>query len=915
VKISLNWLREFVDFELIEKEMLRDLIICEIKEITNHPDAEALKIVKIDIGEKELNQVVCAGTNLKIGAKAPFIKPGTILPNGIEVKAVKMRGIESNGMIAGADELRFKTDKHAKEIMILDTKMKAGTSFLEALGEGYSSKELQNLFTMHTAEIEGCEYKGKYLEGVVAGKMIEGEKIEGSDKLHKGIFDIGWKKVQIVYGSVYAMKVGDIIPVALPGASLPGGQIKVTEFQGIKSEGMLCGDNELSIENNTSEGITRFPANTLLGKPVAELLDMMQSVIEVDNKSLTHRPDLWGHYGFARELSVILNKKLKPFAPKVTFPKLGAEVDFKIEAKEMVRGSSFAIMENVKIEESPQFLKSKLMSVGIRPINNVVDITNYVMVELGQPMHAYDRKLTGDNLIIRPAKDGEILETIDHKQRKLSKEDIVMSNKKEPLLIIGIMGGANSEIQENTIEVIFEAGCWDPTLVRHASQRIGLRSESSQRFEKSLHPDTCPIAVARACELLLQICPQAKIAGPQTNLKLWDPGKIEIEVNPKKICSKIGVQIPEKKMIAILTALEFECSKTKDGLKVKVPCFRSTKDVGIEDDIVEEIARIYGYENIRPELPHFPILTPETNQERVKKHEARKILSGLGFNEVLNYSFYSENDLKNALLSEKDHLKVDNYLSLDQTHLRINLIPNLLKSVHQNQKNFAKFKIFEIGRTYLEIDNFMPLEEKKICALISNTEKNYKKEIFYELRGAVESFLNQFQVGKFQIRESLTPPKYAHPKKCAEIFIQGKILGFIYELNPIVKKNFDLEGKIGVFELNLNELVKIGKILSKYKSMPKFPGLNIDISVVIDKKKTVEEINKEIKKANNNLIQKIELFDIFEDEEKLGKDKKALAFKISLQAEDRTLTDAEMAEVQGRIFENLEGISGVIRGK
>ncbi|OGJ51317.1 phenylalanine--tRNA ligase subunit beta [Candidatus Peregrinibacteria bacterium RIFOXYB2_FULL_33_20] len=915
MKISLQWLQEFVDFNIIEKEFFKDLIVGEIKEINKHPEADSLKILKLDIGKNEYQQVVCAGTNVQVGVKTPVILPGMTLPNGFTVKTVKMRGIESNGMCCGPDELRIPTENHAKEIMILNTQAKPGTLLLEVLEKGYSSQELKNLLTIHTAEIEGIEYQGKYLDYVVSGKCLEAKKIEGTDKLHVGIFDIGWKKIQIVYGSVYSIKVGDIVPVALNGAHLPKGEIKATEFLGVKSEGMLCGDDELGIEKNTWEGITRLPADTKLGKPLVELLGLMQSVIEVDNKSLTHRPDLWCHYGFARELSAILNKKLKPFKTKVEFPKTGEMVEFDIQAREVVRGSSFCIIDSVKIEESPQWIKSRLMATGIRPINNVVDITNYVMIEIGQPMHAYDCDLTGNKLVIRNAKAGEVLETIDHKKRILTQEDIIMANDQGPLLVIGVMGGANSEICNETTKVIFEAGCWDPTIVRKASQRIGLRTESSQRFEKSLHPKMCEIAIKRACEILLQICKSAKLVGPMTSQILWDPGEINLEVDPVKICSKIGVEISEDKMAEILKFLEFECQKTHGQLKIKVPFFRATKDISIEDDIVEEIARIYGYENIKPSLPQFPIKTPNDNYERIRTHQARRILSlGLGFNEAMNYSFYSQADFQNSLLAEKDHLKVENYLSLDQTHLRVSLIPNLLKSVFQNQKYQEEFKIFEIGRTYIETGEFMPKEEKNIGAIIANQSKNYKKEIFYEAKGAVEIFLRIFAVKGARIVSAKNPPTYAHPKKCAEIMIGKDNFGYVYCLNPVVKKNYELEGEVAAFELNLSKLAQLGESLAKYKPLPKYPGINIDVSVVIHKAKTIAEITEVIRKADKVLIKDIKLFDVYEDKN-LGDDKKALAFSILLQAEDRTLTDEEMVRVQSQVFKDLENIGGVIRGK
>ncbi len=781
-------------------------------------------------------------------------------------------------------------------------------------------KKIADLLTLHTSEIEGVENEAEKFKNIFVAKIISISKHPNADKLSLCEVDLGEKfgMKQIVCGG-NNLKEKMLVAVAIPGAKVKWHgegdliELKEVNLRGESSFGMICAGEEIALEKAPENGITDLSyLNCKIGMPLAEALEKNQIVIEVDNKAITHRPDLWGHYGFVRELSVILGKKLKAFSPKVDFPKSGPEVNFEIKDKEICRGASFCIVENLKIQESPQWIKSRLQAVGIRPINNIVDITNYVMLELGQPMHAYDRKFSGDHLILRKAKDNEEIESIDHKKRKLSKEDFVIETKSECTLV-GIMGGANSEIKNDTNDIIFEAGCWDPVIIRKSSQRHSLRTDSSQRYEKSLHPKNCSIAIRRACELLKEIYPAAKIAGPLKEYNLWDPGEIIIHVNSKNVVSKIGAEISEEKIIKILRKLEFEANKEKDFIKVKVPYFRATKDVSIEDDIIEEVARIYGYENIQPNLPNLPIKSPISNKERVKKHISRKILAGLGFSEVMNYSFYSKEDLKNSLLNEQGHIKIENYLSEDQTHLRVSLIPNLLKSIHENQKNFSNFKIFEIGRTYIDNGQFMPVEEKKINAFIINTSK--KEEGFYDAKGAVEAFLKQISCKSFTTKKSEDNFHFAHPNKSTDIFLKNEIIGKIFELHPLIKKNFDLKGLIAGFELNFTKLVALGKEIPKYKALSKFPSINLDISVVIDKKITVEEISFSIRKADSQLITEIELFDIFQDDVKLGKDKKALAFKIALQSTDRTLTDEEMTKIQNKIFENLETIGGFIRGR
>ncbi|MBU1018509.1 phenylalanine--tRNA ligase subunit beta [Patescibacteria group bacterium] len=754
-----------------------------------------------------------------------------------------------------------------------------------------SAEKLGEMLTLHTAEVEEVVDQGKGLEGVVVGELVEIKKHPNANKLSLATVNIGEKKpIHLIFGQMVKMKAGYKVPVAVAPTTLPTGLvIEKKELRGAPSEGMLCLDQELGFkEEGTS--IQFFDKNVMPGTPLAEALSMNDKILEIDNKSLTHRPDLWGHYGIAREVAALLGEKLKKIEPIPPAPCPMPKLSIEIKDKDLCPRYLGVKITGVKVEESPKWLRKKLEAAGHATYNNIVDITNFIASELGQPMHAFDARLIEGGIIVRTAKKDEKFTTLDGTEHKLSDKNLVIADHKKAVALAGVMGGQNSEIQKDTTEIIFEAANFDAVSVRKTSTELGLRTESVQRFEKSLDPALAELAMLRAIQLLLEICPSAKLASPITDENFSKPKNLKIKIDPEKVASKIGAPISKQEIKKILESLEF---KVSPSFEVSVPSFRSTKDIEGEDDIVEEVARIFGYENIPPSFPNLPPKLPMENRERFLKHKARDILSlGMGFSEVSNYSFYSEKDFQKYKLPEKEHLKLKNCLSEDQTHMRTSLLPNMLKSKTR--------KVYEIGRTYKEIGEFMPLEEKWILGLLA--------EGFFAAKGAAEAFLEKFGAVTPKIVESKNPPAYTHPQKCATILIKGKEVGQIYEVHPGIAEN------TAVFEINFTALVASGQRQHKYSSLPKFPSLELDISVVLPEKITAAEAEKAIEKADKKLIKQIELFDIYRGKG-LETSEKALAYHIELRADDRTLTDEEMTAVQKQVFKNLESLGGKIRGK
>ena len=789
------------------------------------------------------------------------------------------------------------------------------------------TKNLAHLFTLRTAEVEGVHDRAEEFAGMVVGQIQEIHPHPNADKLKITKTSVGKQTLQIICGASNIYE-GQYVAVALPGSKVRWhgeGDLVTLEpakIRGVESFGMICAASEIGMEDKTDGILDLSSIKPEVGAPLAQALGKDDVILVIDNKSLTHRPDLWGHYGIAREVAAILNKKLKPFKTTIRYPAKNTKLKIEVKEPKLCPRYLGVLIENIKIEESPLWLQKRLTDIGYRPISNIVDLTNYVMAELGQPMHAFDADKISKGIIVRRARPEEEITTLDGAARKLDYDTLVIADHEKAVAIAGIMGGANSEISESTTRIIIESANFNPSNVRKTSVRLGVRTEAVQRFEKSLDPILAEQALDRLCELIIKICPSAKITSGKVDVKNFTATKISLTINPPKICSKIGKKISETEIIKILNKLEFTATKQKDGkIKVLIPSFRATKDVSMEDDLVEEIARMHGYENIPNTLPSLPTLLPKENIERTLKHHARQILSyGLGFNEVYNYSFYNLNDIKKALLPEELHLKIENYLSEDQTHMRVSLLPGILKNVAHNLKFRSEFKLYEIGRTYQDLGEYFPLEEKKICALIVKN-KNFKGEVFYEAKGALEKFIVQLKIKGLRMRKGESFCPYAHPNKYAEYILTSQseedpdqIIARVFELHPLAAKNFELgEVKIGVFEINFTGLVPLRKNDASYKTIPKFPEIEIDVSFLIDRKKEVGAMQKLISGAGRPLIKEVKLFDVYQGQN-IPEGQKSLAFKVILQAPDRTLTDAEMKEVQQKIFDEIKKAGGSVRG-
>lgn len=779
-----------------------------------------------------------------------------------------------------------------------------------------SPAEIAEALTAHTVEVEGLVSQANKFDKVVVAKVLEVKKHPNADRLRLTVVNVGDQKLNIVCGAPN-VAAGQMVPVALSGALLPNGlEIKTSEIRGEKSEGMICAEDELGLGKN-HEGIMVLGKNAKIGEPFAKYLKSDDIIFEVDNKSLSNRPDLLSHYGLARELAVIFDSRLKPYdkviGQEILFPETkDSKLNVAVENSELCPRYLVIRVENIKIAESPSWLKERLIAINQRPINNIVDLTNYVMFETGQPLHAFDA-LNIKKIVVKLSKQ-EPFETLDGKERLLSTDDLVISDGAQTLAIAGVMGGKNSEVSEETTAIILEAANFRAATIRKTAQRLGLRTEASVRFEKSLDPNLTEDALKRFLALLKDICPDMKITGNLFDLggRVKTENKLDLEFS--WLFSKIGQELPKEQVLNILNKLGFQTTKHKETLSVVVPSWRATKDIRGREDLVEEILRIYGYDNVNSSLPVEKMTAPIINQERVLERKIKDILYlKFALSEVYNYSFVGEEQLKKLNIDFFNHLKLANPLSEIHSMLRQSLVPGLANNIKNNQFRYDSLRFFEFGSVFFNApgdfkkDNDseakIPYQEKHIGLVLAENSR----DIFSELKSLVTGFFHELlpQNNEVIFSQLENFPGWAESRLAAKISIAGQELGLIAILNSSVEKNLNLKMKAGFVEISLDALNKVisDSASFRFQETAKYPAVIRDLAFVVSEEILYNDIKKEISDFNP-LIRSVELFDVYVGD-KLAAHEKSLAFHINYQAPDKTLKSAEVDQLQAELVNHL----------
>ena len=743
---------------------------------------------------------------------------------------------------------------------------------------------------------------------LVVGEVIECEMHPDSDHLHVCKVNVGNEVLQIVCGAPNVRKGLKVI-VALVGAELPGDfKIKAGKIRGVESNGMLCSIAELGLDSKflrpeDKEGIHELPETAVLGEDPIKLMGMDDGVI--DFELTANRGDLLSILGMAYEIGAIYDKKVKDIDLSYNQSNEDINNSFKVNVKTDNCSIFLAKrVENVVIKESPTFIKNRLIASGIRPINNVVDISNYVMLEVGQPLHYYDADTLNGCLEVRMAEENEKLTTLDDVERTLSSEDIVISDGKKAIGLAGVMGGAETEITENTKNIMIESAIFDNVKIRKTSKEI-LRSEASNRFEKGLDPNRTYMAIERSCHLLEKYA-DAKIVG---GLVKYDEASLEdtkIDVSLEKVNRVLGTTISKEDVLDVFRKLAFETEVNGDKITVSVPKRRI--DISIEEDLIEEVGRIYGVNNIEGKLPSLPLKQGSYNKTL---RNIRNKMIDLGLNETLSYILVNDKEATKYTTDNVEIVKLLDPMTEERNTLRYSMIPSLVKIYEYNKARSQKdVSIFEIGKGFYKKDEQYG-ENLKLCALM--TGERYlsvksKQVDFYDIKGVAEELLDYLGYGgrySFVVKDEL--PKEFHPYQTAQISVNNDVVGIIGKLHPNCTKD-----NVYVLEINLDKLLekKTGKM--KYKEISKFPSVKKDLAVVIDKDITSEEIAKQIKKLAGNLLLGSKIFDVYTGEN-IEESKKSIAYSLEFGATDRTLTDDEINAILEKIIAGLEKQGAIIR--
>ena len=770
-------------------------------------------------------------------------------------------------------------------------------------------EELAELLTDHAFEVESIMKLGEGLEKVVVGEVVFKEKHPDADKLSVTKVKVTETETLDIVCGAPNVEVGQKVAVAMVGAELPNGmKIEERKVRGEKSCGMICAEDELGL-GKSHEGIMVLDADLGIGTPIKEALGLDDTILEID--VLPNRAhDCLCHLGVAREVAAVTGNLLKKFDTEspVDRKNKNGVLEVEVKEKDLCRRYSAGVVNDVTIKESPDFIKARLESVELRPINNIVDITNYIMFSFGQPMHAFDADKLQGKIVVRLARSGEKILALDDKEYKLIETDLVICDEEKPIAIAGVIGGKETAVSSTTRNIIFESANFFGTGVRKTAQRLKVFTDSSHRFEREIDPEITMMCLKEAMKL------STENAGGQINEDLIDVyfeprSEKSVEFNYDRIENLLGINIPQEKVLAILNSLEMKASSEGDKIKVVVPTFRI--DVEKTNDIIEEVARIYGYDNIPARLASVEMAQVRQGPIWEMERASCEAWKGLGFYEVYNYSLIGEKDFENFNLAIADALELKNYLSEDAKIFRTSLMPRLLKNVEENLKYRDEVMLFELGRVAFKQEGELPREEKYLSGIISS--KNIDKDKLFSVgKGKVEAFLESlgfFGFGCDLLGEDAT---FWHKGRSTGIMIEDKLVGKMGEIHPQILNKLDLENRVFGFEIYLEELLSLQKKEGEFKGINKMPTGEFDLAVVVGKYIVWQKIADAIAALDEVNVRKVSPFDVYEGEN-IAADKKSIAFKVVCQAEDRTLGDEEIKAIMEKIIEAMKKLGGEIR--
>lgn len=791
-----------------------------------------------------------------------------------------------------------------------------------------SPEELGEKITKSGIEIEGIEYVGEKTKDVVVGHVLTCEKHPNADKLNLCQVDVGTEQLQIICGAPN-VAVGQKVVVAKPGAVLPGDfKIKQVKLRGIESNGMICSLQELGVKEKFipaefTEGIYIFPEDALVGEEVASLLNLNDAVLELD--VLANRADALSMLGMAYEVGAILDKSVN--LPNEEIENEVAEsihdyVSVEVEAKDLNPYYGAFIIKDVVIKASPLWIQNYLLAAGIRPINNVVDITNYVLLEYGQPLHAFDfDKFNSSKVLVRRAKEGEEIVTLDDQTRKLTSETLVITNGTEPTALAGVMGGAGSEVTDETQTILLEAAYFDSKAVRGTVKQTGLRSESSTRFEKGVDPNRVKKAGQRACRLLEQYA-EGKVVQGVSEYDALDYSEKTVKINADKVNERLGSDISKEEVAKILQRLQFSFVQDDVNFTITVPTRR--QDISIFEDMLEEVARIYGYDHLPFTLPEGDGKVGKLTENQRLKREVKTYLQSVGLMENRTYSLTNENDIT-KLISPEVHAEnpvpvaLAKPMSEDHKYLRLSMLPDLIHTLTYNlARNQSNVAYYEIGSIFISHEEKVTKQPQEILrasgAITGNwVEHKWQAEVkpvdFYVVKGIVEGL---FELLKLPVTFEQVKIKDMHPGRTAVIKLNDNTIGFMGQLHPLLAKEADLK-ETYVFDINLETVLDVYNNVPSFIGIPKYPSISRDIAFILDKGTLAGDVQNLIEEIGAPLVIHVDIFDVYEGEH-LEEGKKSIAYHLIYQDPEKTLKDDEVdASYQEIVKAVADKFNGYVR--
>ena len=770
---------------------------------------------------------------------------------------------------------------------------------------GLDLEKLIHQFTLSTAEVEDVYHMGGDIENVVVARILSVENHPDSKKLHLLKVDAGDKIYDCVCGAPN-VREGMTVAFAREGGKVGGTAITCAKIAGVESHGMCCSEKELGISADHS-GLWEITDDLPLGTPVTEAYAIRDVVFEVDNKSLTNRPDLWGHYGIAREFAALTGRTLKPVTRMDLTPyKDLAPIDIDVIDRELCFRYTGLKVRNITKKVSPVDMRIRLFYCGMRAINLLADLTNYLMLELGQPMHAFDCAKV-DSIQVKRFDKPFNFETLDGVQRRVDENTLMICSKGEPVAIAGIMGGLSSEIEDDTDSLLLESANFDAVSVRKSSTRLGLRTDASMRYEKTLDPELTTTAIEHFMQLLTEIDPGVEIISAMTDVYVRHYDKIDLSFDKKYVDRYTGIDISNEQILNTLNALGFNASLSGETFTVHVPSWRATKDVTIKADIIEEITRIYGYDNFKitsTKSALAPVLrTVNSNDDRFAKD---LLVQRYGLHEVHSYIWCDAKKYKELNIEIEDNVRVINAMTPDHVVLRRSMVPTMISYVNENKSYANEFGIFEIARVVEGLREDGLCNERKHLGVALYSRTRSEKDVYLGLRDLMASIATELKHRPFEFRIAEAKHNWQHPRNTAEIWLDNVCLGFITVIHPAVQSKIDKKAVVVAAELDMDAFSALPASVIRYDEPSKFPGIDVDLSLVVSDTQTYSALAAAWADVTP-LLKKVALIDSYTGAVK------SITLRFTFSSMEKTLSKTEVQGWVDTIVERLGAMGVTLR--